>query len=272
MLPVVLACVLAGSDSPRQIVLTPEEGGGAVVLAAAPVAQQGEVPQALLDARKLADSLRYEEAAVEYQRYLAIGERPARERAPALLELGFIHLVLGDEANATIRAMQALELDPTLELPSSAPARQVDFLARARRDFLNSARVQIEARVDADAPGLVRARVADPEKRVKRVLLRHALASTGPFHSTVMKCEGELCSATIPPPQDSSSFNAWYYVEALDGAQLTVARGSSPDAPIQLAVVGRKGWYQSPLVWGIGGAALIGIATVVYFLSPAPPR
>jgi hypothetical protein len=189
-----------------------------------------------------------------------------------LLELGFIHLVLGDEANAATRALQALELDPALELPPSAPARQVDFLASARRDFLASARVQVEPRVDADAPGLVRAKVADPEKKVKRVLLRHALASTGPFHSTVMRCEGDTCSGTIPPPQDSNSFNAWYYVEALDSAQLTVARASSADSPIQLAVVGRKSWYQSPVVWGVGGAALVGIATVVYFLAPAPPR
>ena len=258
----------AASDSPRQIVLTPEGGAARLVSGAA----QGEVPQALLDARKLADSLRYEEAAVEYQRYLAIGERPARERAPALLELGFIHLVLGDEANAAIRALQALELDPSLELPPSAPARQVDFLARARRDFLNSARVRVEPRLDADAPGLVRASVADPEKKVRRVLLRHALASTGPFHSSVMRREGNTWIGTIPPPQDSSSFNAWYYVEALDAAQLTVARASSPEAPIQLAVVGRKSWYQSPVVWGLGGVALVGIATVVYFLAPAPPR
>ena len=269
MLLALWVCLGATADSPRQIVLTPE-GGAARVVAAATA--QGELPQPLVDARKLADSLRYEEAVVEYQRYLAIGERPARERAPALLELGFIHLVLGDEANATIRAIQALELDPSLELPASAPARQVDFLAKARRDFLNSARVKVEPRTDGDAPGLVRATVADPEKKVRRVLLRHALASTGPFHSTLMVCEAGRCTGTIPPPQDSSSFNAWYYVEALDAAQLTVARASSPDAPIQLAVVGRKGWYQSPVVWGIGGAALIGIATVVYFLSPAPPR
>lgn len=268
ILSTLLVCLTAAGDSPRQIVLTPE--AGAVLLQAVPA--QGELPQALVDARKLAESLRYEEAVVEYQRYLAVGERPARERAEALFELGFIHLVLGDEANADIRAASALELDPSLELPASAAARQVDFLNKARKDFLTRARVRVEPRLDADAPGLVRAKVADPQKRVKRVLLRHALASTGPFHSTVMQCEGDACTGAIPPPQDTNSFTAWYYVEALDEAQLTLARASTPSEPLQLAVVGGKRWYQSPVVWGIGGAALVAVATVVYLLSPAPPR
>ena len=180
--------------------------------------------------------------------------------------------MLGDEANAEIRASSALELDPGLELPETAAARQVDFLNKARKDFMTRARVRVEPRLDADSPGLVRAKVADPQKRVNRVLLRHALASTGPFHSTVMECEADTCTGAIPPPQDTNSFTAWYYVEALDEKQLTLARASSPDEPLQLAVVGRKSWYQSPVVWGIGGAALIAIATVAYLLSPAPPR
>jgi tetratricopeptide (TPR) repeat protein len=269
MLSTLLVCLAAAADSPRQIVLTPE-GGAQLVLHATPA--QGELPQALVDARKLAESLRYEEAVVEYQRYLAVGQRPARERAEALFELGFIHLVLGDEANADIRAASALELDPGLELPASAAARQIDFLNKARKDFITRARLRVEPRLEDDAPGMVRAKVADPQKRVKRVLLRHALAATGPFHSTVMQCADDACTGAIPPPQDTNSFTAWYYVEALDDGQLTLARASSPDAPLQLAVVGRKSWYQSPVVWGIGGAALVAVATVVYLLSPAPPR
>jgi hypothetical protein len=262
-----LVCLAVTSDSPRRLLLSPESGALESIAAA-----NGEIPKALLDARKLADGLRYEEAVVEYQRYLASSDRPARERAAALLELGFIHLVLGDEATATARAAQALETEPGLELPSSAPARQVDFLARARREFLGRARVQVEARLEDDAPGLVRVKVVDPQQRVKRVLLRHALGPSGPFHSTLMNCEGDTCSGAIPQPRDTSSFSAWYYVEALDAAQLTVARGSGPDEPLQLAVVGRRSWYQSPVAWGIGGAALVGVATVVYLLAPAPPR
>ena len=45
----------------------------------------------------MAEQLRYEEAVVEYQRYLATPDRPIAERANALLELGFVHLVLGDQ-------------------------------------------------------------------------------------------------------------------------------------------------------------------------------
>lgn len=268
MLSTLLVCLAAtAADTPRQLALTPESGA---FLHAVPA--QGELPQALVDARKLAESLRYEEAVVEYQRYLSVGERPARERAEALFELGFIHLVLGDEAIADIRAASALELDPALELPSSAATRQIDFLNKARKDFIARARVRVEPRLDTDAPGLVRAKVADPQKKVKRVLLRHALAAKGPFHSTVMQCEADACTGAIPPPQDSNSFTAWYYVEALDAGQLTLARASSPDEPLQLAVVGRNSWYQSPVVWGIGGAALVAVATVVFVLSPAPPR
>lgn len=266
MLSTLWVMLLTLSDAPRQLPLAPP-----LVLQATP-APQGEVPRPLADARKLAEQLRYEEAAVEYQRYLAMGERPARERAEALFELGFIHLVLGDEANADARAASALELDPTLDLPESAAARQVDFLNKARKDFLTRARIRVEPRLDSDAPGFVRAKVVDPQGRVKRVLLRHALTATGPFHSTVMTCVGDACTGAIPPPQDSSSFTAWYYVEALDAGQLTLARASSPDEPLQLAVVGGKRWYQSPVVWGAAGAAVIAIAAVVYVLSPAPPR
>src|SRR5438105_11980988 len=98
-------------------------------------------PDTLASARKLADALRYEEAVVEYQRYLGgAADQPVHERAQALFELGFIHLVLGDEVTAQARATEALELEPSLQLPSSAPARQVDFLAEVRRQFLTRSR------------------------------------------------------------------------------------------------------------------------------------
>src|SRR5690349_17731005 len=81
----------------------------------------GEVPPSLVQARKLAQDLRFEEAVVEYHRYLGEGDRPTQERAQALLELGFLHLVLADTVNAQRRAAEALELDPTLALPPDAP-------------------------------------------------------------------------------------------------------------------------------------------------------
>lgn len=255
-------------DAPRTIVLLPEGNGAGLVLAATATA----TPPSLLEARKLSDQLRYEEAVVEYQRYLAVPERPLKERASALLELGFIHLVLGDQANAETRALEALELAPDLSVPSSAPAKQVDFVARMKKVYLARARIALEPRQDGDQPFVVRVTVADPEKKVARVLLRHALTSTGPFYSSEMTCDGDACVGSIPPPKDASSFTSWYYVEALDGAQATAAKVGSPESPLQLAVVDQKAWYTSPVVWGITGAALVGIATVVYFLAPQPPR
>jgi hypothetical protein len=103
-------------------------------------------------------------------------------------------------------------------------------------------------------------------------LLRHALTATGPFYATEMTCEEEVCTGAIPPPKDVSSFTAWYFVEALDDTQLTQARIASPDAPLQLAIVDQKPWYTSPFVWGGLGAALVGAATVVFLLSPQPPK
>jgi hypothetical protein len=69
-----------------------------------------------------------------------------------------------------------------------------------------------------------------------------------------------------------ASFTAWYFVEALDPTQLTAARVASPDSPLQLSIVDQKPWYTSPVVWGISGAALVGIATVVFLLAPQPPK
>ena len=72
LLSTVLVCLTAAADSPRQIVLTPE-AGLAVVVGATPA--QGDLPQALVDARKLAESLRYEEAVVDLE--LAAGIFPS---------------------------------------------------------------------------------------------------------------------------------------------------------------------------------------------------
>lgn len=268
MTGLLLAALLSVSDAPVRPVLLPDVGGSLAAAAQAP----GEVPNALVEARKLLEDARYEEAVVEYQKYLALADRPANERALALLELGFLHLVLDDETNATTRAQQALELDPKLSLPADAPAKQVGFLAKARKAFLARARLEVEDRQDDDPPSFVRVKVIDPEARVKKVLVRHALASTGPFHSTELECEGDRCKGAIPPPLDASSFTAWYYLEALDAQRSTVARSPGPDAPLQLAVVGRKSWYASPVVWGVAGAALMAVAGVVYLLSPAPTR
>ncbi len=225
---------------------------------------------ALSSARKLADALRYEEAVVEYQRYLGgAAERPARERASALFELGFIHLVLGDDANAQSRAIEALELDSGLTLPSSAPARQVDFLADVKRQFATRARVTVE---QGEGPQSVRARLVDPEQRVKRVLLRHALAQNGPFYAVQMRCVTDVCTAELPSPQQGGDFTAWYYVEALDAKNATVATAADAREPRQLAIIGGRSWYQSPITWGIAGGALVAVGIVVYLLAPPPPR
>lgn len=251
-------------DTPRALALLPQSGA---LPTAAPA-----TPSSLIDARKMAEQLRYEEAVVEYQRYLATPERPISERANALLELGFIHLVLGDQLNAESRALEALELNPKLSLPSNAPTKQVDFVIKMRRLYLSRARLELQQRDDTDPPYVVKVKVVDPDQKVTRVLLRHALTSTGPYYSTQMTCDEALCTGSIPPPKDASSFTAWYFVEALDPTQLTAAKVASAESPLQLSVVDQKPWYTSPVTWGVTGAALVGIATVVFLLAPQPPR
>lgn len=265
-----LALLLAAapSDAPRTIVLLPESGAGEVVLAATP---STSAPSSLADARKMAEQLRYEEAVVEYQRYLATPDRPVNERSQALLELGFVYLVLADQPNAESRALEALELDPKLGLPSNAPAKQVDFLARMRKVFNGRPRLELQPG-DPQEPWAVKVKRSDPEQKVTRVLLRHALTATGPFYSAEMRCEDELCVGSIPPPKDASSYTAWYFVEAVDATQLTQARVGTPEAPLQLAVVDQKPWYTSPFLWGGVGVALVGAATVLFLLSPPPPQ
>jgi tetratricopeptide (TPR) repeat protein len=261
-----LVLALAPPDAPRSIVLLPESGAREVVFAATT-----GTPSSLVDARKMGEQLRYEEAVVEYQRYLATPDRPTAERAQALLELGFTYLVLGDQQNAESRALEALELSPKIALPSNAPAKQVDFVSKMRKAFLARPKLELESG-EAEQPWIVKVKKRDPENKVSRLLLRHALTATGPFYATEMTCEEEVCTGAIPPPKDVSSFTAWYFVEALDDTQITQARIASPDAPLQLAIVDQKPWYTSPFVWGGLGAALVGAATVVFLLSPQPPK
>ncbi len=258
-----LALVLAGSpDAPRLLVL-PDPGGS--FLGAANAAN---TPQSLLDARKLGEQLRYEEAVVEYQRYLSVPDRPFRERASALFELGFIHLVLGDEATAQQRAVEALELDPKLSLPPGTPQKQVEFLTRSKKAYLARARLEVKDREGSDAASLVRVSVSDPEGKVARVLIRHSAKSVGPFRSTEATCEAERCTAALPSPTGEPSFTAYYFVEALDASQATIARAGGADSPFQLVVVDTRPWYQSPWVWAIAGVVVVGGAAVGYALAP----
>jgi len=259
----------AGPDTPLRV-------AGAAPPSLVPTALgatgSGEVPQSLRDARRLAEQLRYEEAIVEYQRYLGDTNRPPAEGALALLELGFLHLVLGDEVSAQARATQALELDPWLKLAPGSPAKLSSLLESTRKKLAARSRLEVLPRADADAPQAVRARLLDPLGRVKRVLLRHALSANGPFYSTGMRCEAEACVGDLPPPASGDAFTAFYYVEALGEGGESLAQAASPIAPLQLSVVGRDPWYTRPWVWGATGAAVVAVAAVVYLLSPPPPR
>ena len=49
--------------------------------------------------------------------------------------------------------------------------------------------------------------------------------------------------------------------------QATVAKVGGPDAPLQLAVVDQRPWYTSPVTWGVAGAVLVGVASVVYWYA-----
>ncbi len=235
-------------------------------------ANVGEVPQSLKDARRLADELRYEEAIVEYQRYLADPDRPVSERARALLELGFLHLVLEDAVNAERRTVEALELVPDIRLPAASPLKQVEFVEAVRQKLLARTRLEVLPRTGVDPPRQVAARLQDPSGRVGRVLIRHAFSPKGPFYSSPMRCQGERCVGIIPPPSEDASFTAWYYVEALDASGETLAQVAGPTEPLQLAVVGEAAWYHNPWIWAGAGAALVAAAGVVYLVSPAPSR
>jgi hypothetical protein len=242
----------------------------ALALPARVVAQ--EEPESLRSARRLAAELRYEEAVIEYQRYLAAGQgRPTAERARALLELGFLHRVLRDEPNASARAQQALELDPEFALPKEAPARQQQFLADARAQFRARPRLELLTGLDAAQPARVRASLQDEQGKVAQVWLRFAHRSDGPYQGVRMACAQGTCAATLRAPEKAMSFTAWYFVEAQDEEATTVARAGSPEAPQRLSVLQREPWHHSPWVWGPAGVLLVGAAAIVY-LTAAPGR
>jgi hypothetical protein len=263
--PLLLTLLLAAAppDAPRTLVM-PDVSGSALAATAA------GTPQSLLDARKLSEALRYEEAVVEYQRYLPTPERPVKERSAALFELGFIHLVLGDEVTAQARAIEALELDPKLSLPPGTPQKQTDFLARTRKAWLARARLEVLERESSDAASLVRVSVSDPEQKVARVHVRSSAKSGGPFSSTEMSCADGQCTAALPSPTGEPSFTAYYFIEALDASQATIARAGGADAPSQLVVVDARPWYQSPWVWAIAGTVIVGGAALGFALAPGP--
>ena len=121
-----------------------------------------------------------------------------------------------------------------------------------------------------DAASLVRVALSDPEQKVTRVLIRSSAKSIGPFTSSEMKCDAELCTAALPSPTGDPSFTAYYFIEALDASQATIARAGGADAPAQLVVVDPRPWYQSPWVWAIAGAVIVGGAAVGYALAPGP--
>jgi hypothetical protein len=85
VLSLTLLLLTAAPDAPTRV--------SAAMLSQAP----SEDARPMLErARKLSGELRYEESVVEYQRYLGLEGRPATERAQALLELGYLHLMLED--------------------------------------------------------------------------------------------------------------------------------------------------------------------------------
>lgn len=228
-----------------------------------------DISQTLVNARRLAEELRYEEAVVEYQRYLGEAQRPFKERARALLELGFLHLILGDEVNAQRRALEALELDEQVKVPSAASQKEQDFVQKIRKMVAERTHIEVVAKQPDDPPDMVRITFTDPKSQVRRVLLRHALAANGPFYSTQMTCESGACNAQIPPPKDGNDFTAWYYVEAVDDAGNTVGQEAGPGSPLQVSIAGLRPWYSSPWVWGLGGAVIVG-AAAVFFVASSP--
>ncbi|MBX5483071.1 MAG: hypothetical protein IRZ16_14695 [Myxococcaceae bacterium] len=220
----------------------------------------------LANARRLAEELRFEEAVVEYQRFLAQPELPTAERARATFELAFIQLVLGDERSAQMRAQEALELDPSLRLPDDAPAREQKFFKAMRADFESRTRLEVLPPGDPDAPQRIRARLVDPRKKAHAVMLRHALSANGPYFGQRMNCVGEICEAEIPLPRDTQALSVWYYVEANDAEGNTIARSGNTTTPLRVSIVARDPWYRSPWVYA-GGAAAIVAAAAVFFVA-----
>jgi hypothetical protein len=234
-------------------------------------AKGADSPDALAEATRMVEQLRYEEAVVEYQRYLSDKSRPSFERARALFDLAFVHMVLGDDVTAEARALEAFSLHPKLTLPSSAPPRQLSFFTAVREMFVSRPQLELLSRQAADTVNTVRVGVSDPKQKIRRLLLRHGSKPGGPFASTALDCEARsTCSGAIPQPRENGEATSYYFVEALDENQQTLAQLSSESEPLQLVLVEPKSWYKSPVTWGIAGAVLVGAATLVYFLVPPP--
>lgn len=243
----------------------------AVIAAAAPSSAQAQGQVDLAHARELAAALRYEEAVVEYQRYLGDPDRPLAERAQALLELGFIHLLLDDAVNAEQRTTEALELDAWVRPPEDAPRKQKELVERVRAKLAARPKLEVLPREDAGRPQQVRASLKDPQAKASQVLLRHAPVQGGPYRAMPMVCHEGTCEGELPSPARATSFTAWYFVEALDAQGNTVARAANPLAPLQLSVIEQKPWYESPWVYA-GGAALVVGAASVFFIASDPRK
>jgi hypothetical protein len=228
------------------------------------------VPPVLAQARKLAEDLRFEEAVAEYRRYLGDRTRPAGERARALFELAVLHQALADPVTAMERAEEALELDPSFQLPPGTASRQEALLEAAQKRFRLRVKLDLLPREESEPTSRVRARLADPERRVRAILLRHAPAPEGPFWSSRMSCRGEQCSGDLPQPASAAAYTAWYYVEANDPEGNTLARAAGPLAPVQVVVQREQPWFTNPLVLLGGTAVLVGAASVA-FIATRPP-
>jgi hypothetical protein len=242
------------------------------LLSAAPTPPDAAVPPVLAQARKLADDLRFEEAVVEYQRYLGDASRPARERAQALFELAVLHQVLADDVSALKRAVEAVELDGAFAPPPGTPSRQVQLLDAARKQLRARVKVDLIPREESEPPSRVRARMSDPDHRARALLLRHAQASEGPYWSSTMSCRGEQCVGDLPQPAGSSAYTAWYYVEANDSEGNTLARAAGPLAPMQVVVQQDKPWFSNPLVWIGTAVVLVGATGIAYVATKPPPQ
>lgn len=256
MLPLTLLLLTAAPDAPTR---------AAADTLLAQTAQDARLP--LDRARKLTEELRYEEAVVEYQRYLGAEGRPATERAQALLELGFIHLLLEDETNAELRTEEALEQDAWVRAPAGTPAKQVQLLERVRAQLAARPKLEVLPRDSDGDPRRVRAALKDPQSKTSQVLLRHATAPDGPYRAERMACAQDTCEGELPTPVNSNNFTAWYFLEALDSQGNTLARAANPRAPLQLSVIEQRAWYESPWVYAGGAAVLVGAAAVFFVAS-----
>jgi len=224
------------------------------------------VAPGLAQARKLTDDLRFEEAVVEYQRYLGDPSRPARERAQALFELAVLHQVLEDQVNALKRAVEALEINPSFQLPPGTPAKQVGLLEAAQKQLRSRVKVDLVPREEREPPSRVRAKMSDPGHRTRTMLLRHALSSAGPYWASPMTCRGDQCVGDLPQGA-SSAYTAWYYVEANDTEGNTLARAAGPDSPMQVVVQIDKPWFSNPLIWVGASAVLVGAAGAAFLIT-----